>query len=88
MNAVYINPLRPSAQEPEGAPVAEGWDQISDADVLADHVVDRSEAEEKDDEVGADDQSEVQVPLGLPDPPQPSKEEIARHNLTHVNYRS
>ena len=44
--------------------------------------------EEKDDEVNADDHAAVQVPIGIPAPPQPSKAEIERHNLTHINYRS
>ena len=41
-----------------------------------------------DEEVDLDSGVAVQVPRGLPAPPQPSKEEKARHDLTHINYRS
>ena len=44
--------------------------------------------EDKHDEVDIDDQEAVQVPIGIPAPSQPSKAEIERHNLTHINYRS
>ena len=30
----------------------------------------------------------MQMPIGAPEPPQPSKAEVARQNLTHINYRT
>ena len=48
------------------------------------HVPDDTDDEEVDVESGVS----VQVPRGLPAPPQPSKEEKSRHDLTHINYRS
>ena len=41
-----------------------------------------------DEEVDVESGVSVQVPRGLPAPPQPSKEEKSRHDLTHTNYRS
>ena len=56
--------------------------------MLLESEVKRGVDEEKDDEVDVDNFEAVQVPSPLPEPPQPSKEEVERHNLTHLNYRS
>ena len=45
-------------------------------------------AEVIDDEIAEDGELTVQVPIGIPEPAQPSKKEVDRHNLTHINYRS
>ena len=45
-------------------------------------------AEVVDDEIAEDGDLTVQVPIGIPEPAQPSKKEVDRHNLTHVNYKS
>ena len=66
----------------------EGWEKADDADVLLATDAGNTDNEDKDDEVDTDDQAAVQVPIGIPAPPQPSKAEIERHNLTHINYRS
>ena len=67
----------------------DGWDRIEDADVLPDP---ESKApmnlEDTDDEIDIEDGRATQVPRGLPAPVMPSKEEKARHELTHINYRS
>ena len=68
-------------------PLMDSWDSLEDADVLVEaghHVPDDTDDEEVDVESGVS----VQVPRGLPAPPQPSKEEKSRHDLTHINYRS
>ena len=88
MPAAYLCPLRPTSNESEGAAVAEGWDRIEDADVLPEPNVRLPDVDDKDDETAAEDGSAVQVPVAVPAPPQPSREEVARHNLTHINYRS
>ena len=71
-----------------GSPGDEGWESIADANVLPEPGDRPTDAEDVDDEVDADDGAAVQVPRSIPAPPQPSKEEVTRHNLTHVNYRS
>ena len=81
-------PIRPSSHEQEGPSEDEGWENVVDADVLLDADAGLADSEDKDDEVDIDDQAAVQVPVGIPAPPQPSKAEVARHNLTHINYRS
>ena len=68
--------------------VIEGWDNIGDADVLSDpEAIVIGVAEDKE-ETSAIDGSSTQMPVGAPEPPQQSKAEVARHNLTHINYRS
>ena len=41
-----------------------------------------------DDVIDCEEDVEVQVPRGMPQPSQPSPQEVARHNLTHWPYRS
>ena len=68
---------------------SDGWDNLEDADVLPDpESKAQIDLEDIDDEVDADDGHATQVPRGLPAPVIPSKEEKARHDLTHINYRS
>ena len=81
-------PVRPVEPDIEGSPGDEGWEAISEADVLPEPEGKLSDVDELDDEVDAEDGSSVQVPRAQSAPLQPSKEEVARHNLTHVNYRS
>ena len=71
-----------------GSPGDEGWERIDNADVLPEPGGKPTDVDDLDDEVEAEDGSAVQVPHSIAAPPQPSKEEVARHNLTHVNYRS
>ena len=81
-------PIRPNSDEPEGPSEEEGWEQLDDADVLLATEARSTDFEDKDDEVDTDDHAAVQIPIGIPAPSQPSKAEIERHNLTHINYRS
>ena len=78
----YLCPLRPSSPNQEGIPSAEGWDSIEDADVLVEPGERLTDMDDRDDVVDADDGTEVQLPIGVPAPSQPSKAEVARHNLT------
>ena len=84
----YLCPLRPSSHIPGGDPGAEGWDSIEDADVLLAPGEKQTDMDDRDDVIDAADGVEVQNPIGLPEPPQPNKAEVARHNLTHAKYRS
>ena len=61
---------------------------MDDADVLLEAEAADRNAEDRGDEVASGDLSEVQIPRAVPPPPQPSKDEVSRHNLTHLNYRS
>ena len=63
-SATHLCPLSPALDDNEG----EGWDNLEDADVLAD-VDPKSVDIEADDDVDADDGSETQSPIGLPEPP-------------------
>ena len=81
-------PLRPHFDS-EGIALPDNWDSLEDADVLVDPESKHSMVHDVgDEEVDVDSGVAVQVPRGLPAPPQPSKEEKARHDLTHINYRS
>ena len=84
--AVHLCPLRPTSNAGD-VDDEEGWDNVGESNVLADPQLGLIGSAETDEEVGDDGRS-VQIPLGVPEPPQPSRTEVARHNLTHVNYRS
>ena len=60
---------------------------MEDADVLRDSGASVIGAAD-DDEIAADDESTVQMPVGAPEPVQPTQAEIDQHNLTHIYYRS
>ena len=77
-------PVRPVEPDIEGSPGDEGWEAISEADVLPEPEGKLSDVDELDDETDAEDSSAVQVPRALSSPQQPSKDEVARHNLTHA----
>ena len=83
----FICPLRPQSDS-EGIAPLDSWDSLEDADVLVDPESRDNIAPDIDEEVDLDSGVAVQIPRGLPSPPQPSKEEKARHDLTHINYRS
>ena len=91
MSQSWLCPLRPQPpSKGDGASdgVIEGWDNIEDADVLRDPEATVIGAAEDKEETSALDGSSTQMPVGAPEPPQPSKAEVARHNLTHINYRT
>ena len=85
----WLCPLR-QQPHPEGGGasdgVIEGWNNIEDADLLRDPVAIVTGAAEGKEDTSAIDRSSTQTPVGAPEPPQPSKAEVARHNLTHINY--
>ena len=87
-NIGLVYPLRPSFDSNGAEPELEGWDHTEDADVLAEPQALIIGAAITDDEVADDVGSAVQVPVGMPEPVQPSKKEVDKHNLTHINYRS
>ena len=87
----WICPVRPPSQHDEGGDEAlefkDSWDNIDDADVLRDpqsEVIGHAD----DDEEIAPDGSCIQVPVAAPEPPQPTKAEVERHNATHIHYRN
>ena len=91
MSQSWLCPLRPQPPSNGGGAsdgVIEGWDNIEDADVLRDPEATVIGAAEDREETSALDGSSTQMPVGAPEPPQPSKAEVARHNLTHINYRT
>ena len=79
----HIRPHQPD----NAAGAVEGWDRIEDADVLFDPDSAPIGRADEGDEVSADDGSAVQIPVAVPEPHQPSRAEVARHNLTHLTYR-
>ena len=85
--AVRLCPLRPSSEH-EDIPDEEGWNSIGESNVLADPLLGPIGSAEADEEVGDDGDSSVQVPIAIPAPSQPSRNEMERHNLTHIYYRS
>ena len=86
-NIGLVYPLRPSFDSNGAEPELEGWDNIEDADVLAEPQAPIIGAAVTDDEVADDGDSAVQVPVEMPEPAQPSKKEVHKHNLTHINCR-
>ena len=85
--AVRLCPLRPTSHY-DDVDGEESWERIDESNTLADPQLRLIGSAEPDEEVGDDGNSVVQVPIGIPEPPQPSRSEVARHNLTHINYRS
>ena len=77
-------PLRPTSQY-DDVDGEESWERIDESNTLADPQLRLIGSAEPDEEVGDDGNSVVQVPIGIPEPPQPSRSEVARHNLTHIN---
>ena len=64
------------------AEVQEGWDNIHDADVLPfSEVIGPSET---DDLLDSEGDGAVQPAIPVPEPPQPSKAEVDKHNLTAI----
>ena len=58
--------------------------EVASSDVVADG----ERRLDVDDEVGESEPKIAQTPKGIPPPPQPSAEEVSRHWLTHLPYRS
>ena len=91
MSQSWLCPLRPQPPSNDGGAsdgVIEGWDNIEDADVLRDPEATVIGAAEDKEETSAINGSSTQMSVVASEPPQPSKAEIARHNLTHINYRT
>ena len=56
--------------------------------LLDDEPKARAAASAEESEVVADDGAEVLIAREMPSPKLPSKQEIAKHNLTHLPYRA
>ena len=85
-SSTLVCPISPNLP---GEPPEQSWDDLRDADVLADdRLVEIFEAEDKGDVVEADDDDDAQMVRGIPPPLEPSLAEIARHNINHFPYRS
>ena len=66
-----------------------GWAELSQAPIQVEgRSAVAAAGDIVDDVVDCEEDVEVQVPRGMPQPPQPSPQEVARHNLTHWPYRS
>ena len=65
-----------------------GWDNLDDADVLRDPEASIIGHANDSEEASALDDTSACVPIGMPEPDQPSRAEKARHDLTHITYRS
>ena len=86
-SSIHLCPLSPSIHLEDSVDADElSWDRIEDADVLADPSSGIDAGHEIEDEVSAEDGTAVQVPIPVPSPYQPSKEEVDLHNLTHAKY--
>ena len=84
-----ICPLSPSNSEPAAADEDDGWADLESAPIRAD-AASASAAPKGDDidDVVDEDGEVVQLPRGVPPPPEPTADEISRHNLTHFPYRA
>ena len=63
------------------------WEQLVRSGLLDDEPPSRAAAQE-DIEIDAEDGSETIIARGMSEPKQPSREEVARHNLNHLPYRN
>ena len=82
-------PVRPPPISGEGRPATDEWENIADSHLLEDPQLVRTRSVDDADEVDADTGTATQKPPRvIPEPKQPSREEVARHNLTHLPYRS
>ena len=81
--------LRPAVR-PLGQPVddADEWEGLVRSGLLDDEPLTQATAQDKDVDIDAEDGAETIVARGMPAPKQPSREDVARHNLTHLPYRS
>ena len=83
-----ICPLSPASLEE--VPEEEiGWESLESAPIAAESPRESAAARGADvEDVVDEDGDAVQVPRGMPSPPEPTADEIARHNLTHFPYRA
>ena len=88
MSHSWLCPLRPPPPHHEGGAAGIGWDNIEDADVMRDPEAQVIGHAEDIEEASAMDESSTQIPIGKPEPAQPTRAEKARHDLTHITYRS
>ena len=85
-SSTLVCPISPNLP---GEPPEQSWDNLRDADVLADdQLVDIFEAEGKADVVEEGNDDDVQMVRGIPPPLEPSAADIAKHNINHFPYRS
>ena len=87
INAVIcpLSPFDPNSEPDEDV----GWADMSQAPIQAEgRSAVAAAGDVVDDVVDCEEDVEVQVPRGMPQPSQPSPQEVARHNLTHWPYRS
>ena len=83
-----ICPLSPEL--PDSVPVEEmGWESLESAPIAAESPRGTAAARGEDvDDIVDDEGVAAQMPRGIPDTPEPSADEIARHNLKHFPYRA
>ena len=87
INAVIcpLSPFDPNSEPDEDV----GWADMSESPIQAEgRSAVAAAGDVVDDVVDCEEDVEVQVPRGMPQPSQPSPQEVARHNLTHWPYRS
>ena len=83
-----LSPSIPSAGDLSNDEAA--WAELGDAPIPVEprSVSAASRDAAASDLVDGEEESEVQQPRGVPPPPEPTADEIERHNLTHFPYRS
>ena len=80
-------PVRPSKPSGGGLLASEDeWEDPNESPLLEAPL--QAPKSDIEDVVDADDGSAIQVARVLPEPKKPTREEVARHNLTHLPYRS
>ena len=86
---IIICPLSPSVPNPHLSDEETGWASVESAPIRAEAIRSSAAARTDDDDDVVDAEGDVvQMPRGIPAPPEPTTAEIAQHNLTHFPYRS
>ena len=81
-------PVRPPPPSGEGHLEADEWKDIADSHLLEDPQQARVRVDDADDVDAGTAVATQKPPRAIPEPKQPTREEVARHNLTHLPYRN
>ena len=83
-----VCPVRPAGIPPDTPAQDEEWEEIVQSGLLDNEPAAREALRGDAEIVNSEDGNASIVAQGLPEPRQPTKAEVARHNLTHLPYRS
>ena len=83
-----VCPVRPAGIPPDAPAPDEEWEEIVRSGLLDNEPAAREALRGDAEIVNSEDGNASIVAQGMPEPRQPTKAEVPRHNLTHLPYRS